>query len=64
MTLCLQRLRRAIDSLNQVVDLYKDKNNARIAITDVFEPMLQLLTQLLKSQRKWAAGSVNDCALK
>lgn len=46
-------LKRAIDSLNQAVDNFQDKNSVRQEVTDVFEPMLQMLTDLIKFQHTW-----------
>jgi hypothetical protein len=49
-------LKRAVDSLNQAVDNFQDKNSVRQEVTDVFEPMLLMLTDLIKFQHTWITG--------
>jgi hypothetical protein len=49
-------LKRVIDQLNQEVANYQDQNSVRMEITDVFEPMLQLLADLTKFQHTWVTG--------
>jgi hypothetical protein len=51
-------LKRAIDSLNQAVDNYQDENSVRQEVTDVFEPMLQMLTDTIKFQHTWITGAL------
>jgi hypothetical protein len=49
-------LKQVIDQLNQTVADYQDQNSVRMEITDVFEPMLQLLADLIKFQHTWVTG--------
>jgi hypothetical protein len=60
LTQWLGDLKRAIDSLNQAVDNFQDKNSVRQEITDVFEPMLQMLTDLIKFQNTWITGKTES----
>ena len=61
-------LRRVVDSLNQCIANCRDLDSARREITDVFEPMLLLLTEMVKFQHtyvkevafKAAIGSMTD----
>jgi hypothetical protein len=60
LTQWLGDLKRAIDSLNQAVDNFQDQNSVRQEITDVFEPMLQMLTDLIKFQNTWVTGKTES----
>ena len=53
-------LKRAVGSLNQAVQNFEDKNSVRIEVTDVFEPMLQLLADVIKFQNTWFTGTATD----
>jgi len=55
-TTWLKTLRQNLEDLNQCVENCEDENAARNQITDVFEPILQLLTSLIKFQRTYVAG--------
>lgn len=49
----LGALRRNLDQLTQCVENARDDNSTRSEITDVFEPILQILTGLIKFQRTY-----------
>lgn len=62
-TTWLSNLRRSINALNQCVDNCTDENSARTQMTDVFDPLLALLTGLLKFQRTYVTGTVHGLYL-
>ena len=45
-----------MEALNQCVENFSDENSARQQVTDVFDPLLNLLTGMIKFQRTYLAG--------
>lgn len=52
----LLSVKRSVEALNQCVENFADENGARQQVTDVFDPLLNLLTGMIKFQRTYLAG--------
>ncbi|KIV90279.1 hypothetical protein PV10_07598 [Exophiala mesophila] len=56
----LLSLKRSMEALNQCVENFSDENSARQQVTDVFDPLLNLLTGMIKFQRTYLAGNMKE----